>query len=301
MPTSLLRPIAPALLAAGMLTLCLSGAAAREFIFIVEEPLFDPVDPLSDDQRRQVASVDEMLTQRVKQLQIDGHVPIDGRDVARQQDAKLRFQNADLIVQVLLTFGGKGAAVVALIYEKVNGKWSSDSFAGGLFGPGSASTLEAGIANEVLPKMLVRLFELAQPERAPLLFVDCLFPPKGSAALQEYALNLSVDYGGLVSAMAALRQRFRIVRFVQTPYPEFYKWWCVQLDRPRIGTRREDTTTVYGYVTQTSQVGKPELRLAASRRQRTVGGDDPIAIDARNNRRLLKRITDKVERLTHDL
>jgi hypothetical protein len=273
------------------------GPAVGDVIFIVEPPYIDPQEPPTKEQREQIADVAERLTQRALLLPIEGHAPIDGRSAVRTADAQV-FRGADLLVQVLITVGTRGLTFEARMYEKDPGRWYS--IAGRAFGDIGANKLELAIADEILPKMLVRIVELLRLSRPPALLMDCLFPnSKEDKNLLDAARTLSVDYANKLASNAGLQSRFWVVRLVPTAQPKFYDWWCVHLDDPRIGLL-DDTTTVYGYVDPISQPTKVKLSLSLSRRHHHFSAPESIVIDVQDAESV-KRITEMVENLTNGL
>jgi hypothetical protein len=95
------------------------------------------------------------------------------------------------------------------------------------------------------------------------------------------------------------------VRLVSSIHTPVYRWWCVDLRRPRIGLfRRDQTVTISGVIEIEEAAGpdRPEkltmsLEILRSGRPHA---SDPIDIDLGNRAETMRRIMETVERLTHD-
>ncbi|MCK1626564.1 hypothetical protein IVA98_26075 [Bradyrhizobium sp. 160] len=275
-----------------LMTVDAALAAPRQVTVLVEEPYLDPDDPPTKEQADIAADLKEVLARRILEIQIEHHVTVDG--TAAPSTA---LNSADLIFQVLLTVGQKGFRYQAQLYERVRNTWIRlDSR---LLKTASPETLGKAISDDVLPALVVRVHEVAQGSDRPILFADCVFAPStGASGVEPLAWSVSQRYPTQLSGNATLIHRFGVIRLVP-PFPNDYQWWCVQLQRPRLGSLRSDTLTVHGSIEQLSP-GKPEVFIVVSSRDRNLTSRETIPLDLQDWPAFLKRVTETVEGLLNE-
>lgn len=275
-----------------LLTVDAAIAAPRHVTVLVEEPYLDPEDPPTSEQADTAADLKEALAQRILGMQIENHVTADG---AAADAAALN--NADLIFQVLLKVGRKGFRYQAQLFERARNTWIR--LEGRLLKSASAEVLGKAIADDVLPALVVRLHEIAQAGGRPIMFADCVFAPQtGASGVEPLARSVSQRYPAQLSGKASLVQKFGVVRLVP-PLLNDYQWWCVQLQRPRLGLLRPDTITIHGSIEQLSP-GKPEVFIVVSSRDRNLTSRETIPLDLQDWPAFLKRVTETVEGLLNE-
>jgi hypothetical protein len=247
---------------------------------------------------RRAGEIQDDVTGRVLELQIGDYVSANGALAADNHDTET-FSQADVIVQVLLDVSGKGYTTKANLYDKATSKWFS--FGGRTFSerPGQKPVTEL-IVDEVLPQVLVRLFELSS--QRPVLFADCLFPQPNDDPMEPLARQYSVEYGTRLEASLTLRQKFTVMPLVTTANPTFFRWWCVTLQNPRVGILRDETTTVHGYILPSIAPQKPNLFLQVRRPSQAFHPRIvTLPFDPQDGNNLLIRIIESVEQMTNDM
>jgi hypothetical protein len=146
-------------------------AATRNAVFIVEEPYSMPDAPPSSEQVQRGLEVHDRLSERILQLHLDGIILSDGRSAIEPPLASL-FEGADLVIQIKTFESSLGFRVDAQIFDKAQQKWVQ--VVRKSFEDEAALVLEAAIAKAIIPPVLVRALELAQPADRPVIFADCL-------------------------------------------------------------------------------------------------------------------------------
>ncbi len=273
------------------------AAAAPHLIVLVEEPYVDPNEPPSRAQRETALELVDALTRRVLQLSIQEHMVESGAKLIERGDAAA-VNNADLVFQLLIQVSERGFRYQAQLYSRQRQEWIPiDSR---LLKTTSAETLASMIADDALPALVVHAHEISRAGGRPILFADCVFPPSLNAtSMEQLAESASLRYAGKLSGEAALLSRFGVIRLVP-PIQTDYQWWCVHLQRPRLGLLRPDTITVHGSIEQLSQ-GRPEVLIVISNRERIVPSRETIPLDPQDWPAFLKRVAETVEGLTHEM
>lgn len=261
-----------------------STADPRRLFFSVEPAEKSTEAPPTTEQTRTVDDALETLSQRIRALDIEGHVEAPSED------------KADVLVQVTSVVSSRGLRVDAKIYDQASKAWYAVTKE--LVAITDATRLELELANRILPLAIVRLFELGLPMRRPIMLADCVFPGQNSAeSLRSTGLTLSSNYPHDLSAKNQLKERFSIVRLVPTMEPGFYRWWCIDAAATRKGALRNDTVTVYGYLSQVDAAGNPDLQLVFHR-QAQIQTSPNITITDR--KAAIRQIADIVEKLAND-
>ena len=286
-----------ALLLMTMFGIDVALAASRDLIVIVEEPYIDSSNLPTPEQRETVGELREALTRRILELQIEYHEKWDGMAAVQQGDVA-RIKKADVIFQVLFKVDGRGLKYEAQLYERDRDKWIPVSARPLKWA--SAEKLETLIADDLLPRLVVRAHEIAKAAGPPILFTDCVFAPLNNTAIEPLARSVSQQYASRLAREISLIRRFGVVRLVP-PVPTDFQWWCVHLQRPRLGSLRSDTITVYGLIEQLSPTVLAQVLIVVGRPDRNVTSREYIPLDPQDWEASLKRIAEIVEGLTNDL
>jgi hypothetical protein len=271
-----------------------SLAADRRLVVIVETPFKDPDQPPSREQMGRASEVQSLLSERMRGLLIDDYTPLDGREAGAKT-----FQDADQIFQVVLNVSAAGYRIEARIFDRRETNWRDIS--NRLFADKpAAQTVEAEVAKELVPRLLVGIVELAHSER-PVLLADCLFPASNRREEADLMLGrfFTEKYATRLKDHAELRRMFAVVRLVPSAVPQVYDWWCLDVQPPRSGRFRTGTTTIFGSI-ETIRPGRPTVSLELRRTGKTLASD-LIDLDLARREDTVRRITTAVEGLANAL
>jgi hypothetical protein len=216
--------------------------------FIVEEPLIESELPPPSERFEDIQALrklHDLLFRRLKLLNIEGHVLVDGRSAIGAKDAD-KANKADFIVQIIITASRPGYEVIAKLYNAANKSWVEITRVILDFQPLQA--LEKTISEKVFPSLLMRILEGAQPTNRRILLADCLTPASANEDEKTAARLLSRDYGNSLKTSQTLSDSFSVVALINTADPGFYNLWCLAFEPPRYGVLREDTLTIWGSI-----------------------------------------------------
>src|ERR1700730_13528169 len=88
-------------------------------------------------------------------------------------------------LHVTLDVTNAGYQIKAHLYDKTRGEWVPITEK--VFGDLGTQPMVAAVSDEILPQMLVRIFEVEQSAQRPILFADCLLPTTEESKLQQVA------------------------------------------------------------------------------------------------------------------
>jgi hypothetical protein len=274
--------------------------APREVLFFVEEPLILERAPPLKEQMDKIDWVQSELSRRFSQISIDGHRITDGK--AAPAD---KVYSSDFVVQVAITVGRPGYLVQAKLFQASTKTWSE--IARRLFGEQPQDKLEAAISNEVIPPILIRILESAQPSDRSVMMADCLSPATSSDSEAIQAGRIfSQGYANQLQANDVLKKAFSVVRMVSTNLPKFYTWWCVELSSlPRQGIQRDDTLVISGQIEaiRATPTSAPRfiLMLEGKKSARVKQALDIVPLDLADPAMTARKINQAVEELTNGL
>jgi hypothetical protein len=183
--------------------------------------------------------------QRFLQINIDGHILLDGREAVSAGESD-KLLSANFVVQVITTVSRLGFLVKARIFDSGSQTWSEIGQRS--FGDQPLPKLESLIANETIPPILIRILEIAQPSDRGVLFADCLAPASQDDLAMQAGRILSHTYPNKLKSNPTLKTAFSVVPLVNTTLNQFFTWWCVELSPQRRGMLRDNTLTISGSI-----------------------------------------------------